>query len=467
VTDHVMNIPTAGGDPNVQHSPYDIFWFLTNAGFDTSLMDPMVLSQLQDQLNQLPPDQRTQVLNNLSTNLQDNLAQQSVDMPPAQALSSLVQQTFDQSYHQQQQQLAASSIAPPSPTPLQPRPGTFGPPGAPAGSTPAGGAPAGGAPAGGAPAAKTVATTGGAAAGGAGAGTTATHVAGTDAPPPDTTSQTPGQYGTFATEAQRLFGPTGLATYGAAVPWGEQFLSDELTQVQATGGASGAATDPYAQNWTKGGGLTGYVFGGVSGPDIQRVLGMAESWAALTGWKYFPPAQVIQILARQPGLSQQSAYEQFWQQLPQDIRTKSPGLEFGLDQTQFQTKVGGIQSAYQNWAGPNESLDPAIVQRAMQENWSPTQIDQFLLNDPGVQAKAPWMAAGKTYHDWQLYQKDPAATAAVTSRFGASGVNSANFLTNLLNPVAGGTGRASGGAITPQQHAGRQAAPSGFGSEVR
>jgi hypothetical protein len=289
-------------------------------------------------------------------------------------------------------------------------------------------------------------------------------------PTTDTTSQTPGEYGTFAVAAKNLFGQAGMTTFpGGSAPWGEQFLSDEALWGQAIGGGkAGGATDPFAQDWTKGGGMTGFAFDpSVSGSDIQKVLGFAETWAALTGWKYFPPAQVIQILAKQTDINQQSAYDQFWQQIPQDIQGKIPGAKFGLNPTDYLKTSNQFQTAYAGYTGTYD-LPQSVIDQMLAKNRGQVDItafEQWVRSDPGTLAKAPWMNAGLNYQAWKNYQQDPGNIQAAKARFGEGGATRENFLTNLLHPEIGVA--AKGGPVTPQQRGAKSATPTGFQSEVR
>jgi hypothetical protein len=248
------------------------------------------------------------------------------------------------------------------------------------------------------------------------------------------------------TQTAKLMQQTGLP---ANVPWATQLTQDEIEWGAITTGGAGGANDPYAQNWTKGGGFTGFKFDGtLATADVMRVLGFAEQFASTYGWKYYPPAVVIQALAHQSNLSAQSAYEQFFQQLPQAIQQANPWMEFGMTQADYGTALGTMNDTISEWTGLR-NLDPAIAKKALQQNWSPEQFEEFVKRNPAVIAQAPWIQYGYNYDQWQQYKLDPNNELNILHRFGwnSANLNDQNFLLNLSQPLEKIS--AGGSQVTP------------------
>jgi hypothetical protein len=248
------------------------------------------------------------------------------------------------------------------------------------------------------------------------------------------------------TQTAKLMQQTGLP---ANVPWATQLTQDEIEWGAIVPGGAGGKQDPFAQNWTKGGGFTGFKFDQtLATADVMRVLGFAEQFASTYGWQYFPPASVIQVLAHQPNLSAHSAFEQFFQQLSPGTQQANPWMEFGLTKADYDTQLGTFNDTISNWTG-TRNLDPGIARMALQQQWSPAQFEEFVKRSPGVVAQAPWMQYGYTYDQWQQYKLDPQNELGILHRFGwdTANLNDKNFLLNLSQPLEKVS--ASGGQVTP------------------
>jgi hypothetical protein len=250
------------------------------------------------------------------------------------------------------------------------------------------------------------------------------------------------------TQTAKLLQKTGLP---ANVPWATQLTQDEIEWGAITPGGAGGPQDPYAQNWTKGGGFTGFKFdNSLATADVMRVLGFAEKFASTYGWKYFPPASVIQAMAHQPNLSEHSAYHQFFGQLPGDVQSSHPYMEFGMSESDYDMAVGSIQDTLSTMLGSRDvnAINPYLTRVALQENWSPQRIKDFLQRDPTVNAQAPWLKHGMTYDQFRQYTADPQNQLALLHRYGTTApMNDQAFLANLEHPLE--KIAAAGGPITP------------------
>lgn len=249
------------------------------------------------------------------------------------------------------------------------------------------------------------------------------------------------------TQTAKMMQSTGLPPN---VPWATQLTQDEIEWGAITPGGAGGAQDPYSQNWTKGGGFTGFRFDNtLATADVMRTLGFAEKFASIYGWKYFPPASVIQILSHQANLDERSAMHQFFGQLPQDVQAQHPYMEFGMTESDYKVALGSIQDTLAAMTGSRDvnAINPWLQQVALQENWSPQRIKDFLTNDQGVNAQAPWLKHGMNFDQFQQYKADPQNRIALQHRYGDVALTDQSFIQNLEQPLEKIS--ASGGAITP------------------
>lgn len=236
-----------------------------------------------------------------------------------------------------------------------------------------------------------------------------------------------------------------------------QFLLDEI-DAQNAAGAAGIGTQQ----------LAGFNFGQVASVhDFMTVLGYAETFAAATGWAYFPTAAQIRDLAKQGGVTADQAFTSFWGHLPPTAQNNHPGARYGLDNQAYLTQSSQYMDAFEQYTG-NRGLDPNILNQAMSEHWSPQHFQNWLFADPGTNSKYGWMKWGYNYASWQTYKAG--ALQQIRQRYGNQVDTSGDsyFLQNLSNPLNRTQAVETPFRLTSMQASfGQTAANTGYESAVR
>lgn len=211
--------------------------------------------------------------------------------------------------------------------------------------------------------------------------------------------------------------------------------------------------------------LSGFQFGDVASiHDFMALVSAAEKFAAVVGWKYFPPASTLKTMAQTTptgGWDTTQINAMLFNTLPQNVQQQFPGAKYGQSQTQFLQTTATYADTMESYTG-QRTVDPALLDQAVREGWSTTQFQNYMVNNAGLQQQYGWLKYGQTFQQWKDYKLQQ--KQEITSRYGADAVNQDIFyLQDKENPLTRIDTRQS--AVRPQDTS--KGAAQSYGSQVR
>jgi hypothetical protein len=192
--------------------------------------------------------------------------------------------------------------------------------------------------------------------------------------------------------------------------------------------------------------------------DFFQVLSYAEKFAQSAGWKYFPSAGEIQQIVLNGWTGDEAGiYRTF--SINAGIAQSMPWTAVGMTETAYNTQSATMNESVMALTGKGDwisaGLDPAVQRQAMQQNWSQTQIQQFIEGNPALHSQYGYLNQGYTYDTFQQYKTTN--NDKLNARYG-TGYTDANVISGLDNPLA--QFNASGGAFSYNQSSGQQTSSS-------
>lgn len=200
----------------------------------------------------------------------------------------------------------------------------------------------------------------------------------------------------------------------------QQILTDEL--------------DAHNRNTT---GFDGFNFSEVSSTkDFFSLVTMAENFAAVTGYRYFPSAANILQMANNPpaeGWTSTSVANALYQKLPAAEQQKYPNAQVGLTRDNWLATTGQYIDKMNQLTGTT-SLPIGQMNQWILDGTTPQQAYTQLQQNKWVQKTFGWTRHNMDYNAFKQYQQD--YREAIQGRYGDQAVNDPNaYINNLDNPL--------------------------------
>lgn len=170
----------------------------------------------------------------------------------------------------------------------------------------------------------------------------------------------------------------------------------------------------------------------VSTHDFWAIVSDAQSFAAITGWKYFPTPQQLVAGLRSGLVAQGSDAIYAWLAKTAGVTDTMPWAAHGQDRDKWQKTIGNYNDAYEDATGQRLSDNDPLLMQAVNGNWSTDRFTNYLSKDPALQKKYGYLAYGMDYHTWQNFKLQKKQEAI--SRFGANPGDAA-YMSLLQDPV--------------------------------
>lgn len=183
---------------------------------------------------------------------------------------------------------------------------------------------------------------------------------------------------------------------------------------------------------------------GVAG-DFWQLYSMAETFAANTGWKNLPTPQQLVFLA-QRGYATMDSLTVFGAlaAITKVDQAKMPWAATGLSATQYNQSVANMNDSVYQLTGKSSFADAglgAIENKALTENWSSTQLQDYIQQNPALNKQFGYLQYGYNFNTYNQYKVNN--QAALKQRYGNSFTDT-QALQSIASPES--TFHASGGA---------------------
>ena len=185
----------------------------------------------------------------------------------------------------------------------------------------------------------------------------------------------------------------------------QQFITEEQEAAAARGQSS-------TQLWA------GFKLPPGDAGDFWQVYSMAETFAANTGWKYLPTPQMILQLIKGGNYDPQAVFS--WMAVRMKIPPTMPWASLGMSSTQYKQATSNLGDSLYSLTGQSSfsaaGISNSVVQNALFNGWTAQHLQNYIQQNPSLNAKYGYLQYGQNYQQFQNYKIQNAD--ALRSRFG-------------------------------------------------
>jgi hypothetical protein len=203
------------------------------------------------------------------------------------------------------------------------------------------------------------------------------------------------------TSSSSSLGPSAKVGYGIpATSTGAQFMLEEQAAAAARGQTASSLWAGFSLPPSEAG-------------DFWQVYSWAETFAANTGWKYLPTPQLLVDLVKSGNIDNPQAAYQWFSDVMKVNQTTMPWAALGMSSTQYNQSEANLSDSLYALTGTtdfNAAGLGSVKADALFNNWSETHLQNYIQQNPALNAKYGYLALGQNYQQFQTWKSQNAAT---------------------------------------------------------